>query len=301
MSQAFAADFPNKNIDLVVPFDPGGGVDTTSRIIIETANKLLDGVEFNVVNRSGGGGVVGQTFVSKAAADGYTILAMTSSVVTNPQLKGASYSVNDFIPVGIYNLDPEVIVVPVNSPFTTISEFMAAASNKKLNIVVAGIGTSHHMSGLAIERNTSAKFNYLPTKGFGAQLQAVLGGHVDGALWPMGEAANQATSGAVRILAVAADARESAFPDVPTFDEAGLGIPIWATFRGWSVPKGTSDEAVAFLADILGKVNADETYKKKMLAAGYKPIYRDAAGFSAVVNAYAEQTSVIIDENGLGK
>ena len=85
----FAQTYPEKDIDLVVPFDAGGSGDVTSRIIADTANTILDGAKINVVNRAGGGGVVGQTFVSKAKPDGYTILAMTSSVVTNPQMKGA--------------------------------------------------------------------------------------------------------------------------------------------------------------------------------------------------------------------
>lgn len=298
---AQAADYPQGTIDLVVPFDPGGSVDTTSRIIAETANTLLDGAEITVVNRSGGGGVVGQTSVAKSAPDGYTLLAMTSSVVTNPQMKGAGYAVTDFRPVALYNLDPEVIAVPAASPFQTAEEFMAAATKEPLNIVVAGVGTSHHMSGLAIERVSEATFNYIPTKGFGAQVQAVVGGHADGALWPLGEATAQAANGGVRILAIASEERDANFPDVPTFQEAGIDIPIWATFRGWAVPAGTSDEVVKALSDLMKAVYETPAYVEKMQAAGYSPTFRDADGFKFVVDSYAEQTSVIIEEAGLGK
>ena len=298
---AAAADFPAKDIDLIVPFAPGGGVDTTSRIIVETANTLIEGAELNVVNRAGGGGVVGQTFASKAAPDGYTVLAMTSSVVTNPKLKGASYSIDDFLPVGLYNLDPSVIVVPANSPFETAEQFIAAAKQAPLNIVIAGIGTSHHMGGLAIQQVTDAQFNYIPTKGFGQQLQAVLGGHADGALWPLGEAANHAKTGSVRILAIASDARDEAFPDVPTYQEAGIDIEIWATFRGWSVPKGTPDDVVATLSGLLQKTYETPAYKKKMSEAGYKPVFRDAQSFQQIIDGYAVLTSNIIEESGLAK
>ncbi|WP_370211665.1 Bug family tripartite tricarboxylate transporter substrate binding protein [Roseovarius sp.] len=298
---AQAADYPQGTIDLVVPFDPGGSVDTTSRIIAETANTLLDGAEITVVNRSGGGGVVGQTSVAKSAPDGYTVLAMTSSVVTNPQMKGAGYAVTDFRPVALYNLDPEVIAVPAASPFQTAEEFMAAATKEPLNIVVAGVGTSHHMSGLAIERVSEATFNYIPTKGFGAQVQAVVGGHADGALWPLGEATAQAANGGVRILAIASEERDANFPDVPTFQEAGIDIPIWATFRGWAVPAGTSDEVVKALSDLMKSVYETPAYVEKMQAAGYSPTFRDAEGFKFVVDSYADQTSVIIEEAGRGK
>lgn len=298
---ASADDFPTQDIDLIVPFAPGGGVDTTSRIIVETANTLLEGAEFNVVNRAGGGGVVGQTVASQAAPDGYTVLAMTSSVVTNPKLKGAAYSVEDFLPVGLYNLDPSVIVVPAESPFETAEQFIAAAEEAPLNIVIAGIGTSHHMGGLAIQQVTDAQFNYVPTKGFGQQLQAVLGGHADGALWPLGEAANQANAGGVRLLAIASDARDEGFPDVPTYQEAGIDIRIWATFRGWSVPKGTPDEVVAKLSDLLKTVNETPAYREKMSGAGFKPVFRDAAGFQQIVDDYAVLTTTIIEDSGLGQ
>lgn len=296
---ALAADYPTANIDLVVPFDPGGSVDTTSRIIAETANTMLEGSDLTVVNRAGGAGVVGQTAVSMAKPDGYTMLAMTSSVVTNPKMKGASYSVEDFRPVALYNLDPGTIVVPTASPFQTAEEFLAAAEKDSLNIVVAGIGTSHHMSGLAIQRVTPAQFNYIPTKGFGAQVQAVVGGHADGALWPLGEAMGQAQAGGVRILAIASEERSDVFPDVPTFQEVGIDIPIWATFRGWAVPAGTPDEVVTFLSDLLRRVNDNPDYIAKMEAAGFAPTYRDAAGFQFVVDNYATLTSAIIDEAGL--
>jgi len=299
---AVAQNFPTRDIDLVVPFEPGGAVDATSRIIAEAANTLLDGsVGFTVSNRAGGGGVVGQTYAAQAEPDGYTVLAITSSVVTNPQLKGASYSVEDFVPVGLYNLDPEVIAVPASSPFETVEAFLAAASQKPLNMVIAGIGTSHHMAGMAVERKSDATFNYVPTRGFGKQLQAVMGGHVDGAFWPMGEASSHAQSGGVKILAVASDERDPNFPDVPTFQEAGLDIPIWATFRGWSVPKGTPEEIVARLSGILGQVSEMPDYKAKMSNAGYKPIFRDAKAFQSVVDDYAAQASAIIEENKLGK
>lgn len=298
---ASAQDYPTKDIELVVPFAPGGSVDVTSRLIAEAANTLLDGEEVVVANRAGGGGVVGQSFVSKAKPDGYTVLAMTSSVVTNPQLKGAPYKITDFKPVAAYNIDPEVIAVPANSPFANIDDFVAATKKSPLNMTVAGIGTSHHMAGLALTTAAGLDFNYVPAKGFGEQLQAVVGGHADGAFWPMGEAMSHAEAGTVRILAIASDERDPNFPDVPTFEEAGLNVPIWATFRGWAVPAGTPDEVVSYLSDLLKQVYDDEGYRQKMKDAGFDPIYRNAADFETIITSYSDQVVPIIDENGLGK
>lgn len=296
-----AADYPSRDIRLVVPFEPGGAGDTTSRIIAEAANTLLDEVEIAVVNRSGGGGIVGQTFVSRARADGYTLLAMTSSTVTNPALKGASYSVEDFRPVAMYNFDPEVIAVSADSPFAGIDDLIAAAAAGKPDMVIAGIATAHHMAGLAIEQNTDLEFNYLPLRGFGKQLQAVMGRHADGAFWPLGEAASHVEAGSIRILAIAAEQRDERYPEIPTFAEAGLGVPVWATFRGWAVPAGTPDEVVDVLAELLADVHAAEAYRRRMTAAGYRPIYRGPREFEAVVREYRSLTQSVIEAHGLGR
>jgi tripartite-type tricarboxylate transporter receptor subunit TctC len=301
VSATHGAGFPERNIQLVVPFEPGGAGDTTSRIIVEAANQLLDGRKISVVNRSGGGGIVGQTFVSRAPADGYTILAMTSSVVTNPELKGASYSVADFKPVALYNFDPDVIAVAADSPFKNVDDLIQAAKERKPNMVTAGIATAHHMVGLAIEQNTDLEFNYLPIRGFGNQLQTVMGNHADGGFWPLGEAASHVQGGSIRILAVAAEARDARFPDVPTFQEAGLNVPLWATFRGWAVPADTPDEVVDLLSDLLAKVNESPEYRSKMAAAGYQPTYRNAAEFKEVIDDYASLTGDVIAAHGLGK
>ncbi len=297
----FAGNFPNKDIRIIVPFKPGGAVDTTSRIIAEYAKKYLNGVELKVENRAGGGGVVGQTFASKAKPDGYTILAMTSSVVTNPKLKQVAYKVSDFRPVALYTMDPEIIAVPANSPYKTIEDFIAAAKEKPLTVTNAGVGTSHHLSGLAAMDKGGIKLNLIPTKGFGAQLQALLGGHVDAALWPYGEAKSHADSGSVRLLAVASYSRLKDRPDMPTWEEAGLGVREWTTFRGWAVPAGTPDEAVTFLADLLGKVNANPEYVAKMKAQGYPLAYRDAEGYAAVIQNYDELTNLVINKYNLKK
>jgi len=296
----YAADFPQRDIQLIVPFEPGGAGDITSRIIAETANQFLDGSEIRVVNRSGGGGIVGQTFVSRSRPDGYTILSMTSSVVTNPKLKGASYSVEDFKPVALYNLDPEVIAVSADSPFKNVEEFIEAAKTRKLNMVTAGIATFHHMVGLAIEEKSDLKFNYLPIRGFGNQLQSVMGNHADGGFWPLGEAATHVQGGTVRILAVASEARDERFPDVPTFAESGIPLPVWATFRGWAVPADTPDEVVRVLAELLRRVNESPDYQQKMEAAGYRPTYRSATEFRSVIDNFESLSGAVIAAHGLG-
>lgn len=298
-SSAFAADFPAKDVHIIVPFKPGGGVDTTARILSEYGNKMMGKSKLVIENRAGGDGVVGQTFAAKAKADGYTVLAATSSVVTNPMLKKTEFAVEDFRPVAMFNMDPEVIAVGAKSPFKTVAEFIAEAKKRPITTAIAGIGTSHHMAGLALEDASGIKLNYIPTKDFGGQLQAVMGGHVEMALWPLGEAKKHADAGSIRILAVADTKRLSAFPDAPTWTEAGLNVKMWTTFRGWAVPKGTPDEAVNYLSDLLGKISRDPAYVKQMEEYGYPVVYADAKEFGEIFADYAAISKQVIAKHGL--
>ncbi len=293
---AFANDFPMKDIRIIVPFKPGGAVDTTSRIIAEFANKHLEASKVKVENRAGGGGVVGQTYVANAKADGYTILAMTSSVVTNPKLKKVSYTVDDFQPVALYTYDPEVIVVSIDSEINDVNEFITVARDKYLTITDAGNGTSHHLSGLALNENAGLNLKFMHTKGFGSQVQALLGGHAQAALWSYGEAKSHVDAGTVRILAIATPRRISAQPDVPTWIESGLNIEQWATFRGWAVPKGTPKEAVAVLSNLMGKVNKDPEYIKRMQKQGFPISYQNAAGYNAIIQSYDKLTQPLVSK-----
>ena len=291
---ANAQNYPTKTIHLIVPFKAGGAVDTTSRIIAEYANKNIKGLKIKVEDRAGGGGVVGQTLVAKAKPDGYTVLAMTSSVVTNPKLKQIDYKLSDFTPVAMYTYDPEVIVVSSNSKIKNIEQFIKQAKQKTLTITDAGNGTSHHLSGLALKENAHLKLKFIHTKGFGAQLQAIIGGHTDAGLWAYGEAKPYLDAGTVRVLAVATPKRMTTNPDIPTWNESGLNIEQWATFRGWAVPKGTPTEVVKYLSHVMRRVNRDNDYLAKMHEQGFPIVYKNAHGYSKVIKSYDTLTTPLV-------
>jgi tripartite-type tricarboxylate transporter receptor subunit TctC len=108
-----SAAYPDRIVNLIVPFDPGGAVDVTCRFLAESVEKAL-GAKLVIMNKPGGGAVIGQTFVANAAPDGYTLLACTSSVVTNPLTKETTYTHKSFQPIALYCFDPEILVVPRN-------------------------------------------------------------------------------------------------------------------------------------------------------------------------------------------
>lgn len=203
--------------------------------------------------------------------------------------------------MALYNLDPELILVPADSEFETIEDFIETAKERPIETSLASPGTSHHMSGLALENRSDLQFEFLHMDDFGDQVQAVVGGHVDAALWPLGETKEHLEAGTVRALAVATTDRLEDYPDVPTWDEAGLGVKEFVTFRGWGVPAGTPDEAVQFLSDLLGEVSEDPEYREAMLSRGFPLAYRDAEGFQEVIENYDGLTSEIIEIYELDK
>lgn len=297
LQPAFADDFVDGDVTVVVPFAPGGAVDTTNRIIVQAANEagLLGNHEFVVENIANS--IVGQMTPAKAEPNGRTILAMTSSIVTNPKLQELPYKLSDYRPVALYTIDPEVIVVPTSSPFKTIDEFKEAAK-KGVSVVTSGVGTSHHMSAIAIQNRTDLKLNVINVAAFGEQVQQVAGGHVDAALWPWGEAQKQVEAGVARVLAVASRERIDDLPDVPTWNEAGLNIDEFATFRGWGVAAATPDEIVTGLSGVLKTLSESSTFVKAMGDAGYDVQFGDSQEFQQVIDNYDQLTDEIIAAAG---
>lgn len=293
---ALAQDFPSDDITLIVPFAPGGAVDTTSRIIAEAANRKGLAGDYEIVVENISNSVVGQTTVARANPDGLTVLAMTSSIVTNPKVQGAPFEVSDFQAVALYTIDPSTIAVPANSEFETIEEFIAAARDGEVSAVTSGVGTSHHMSGLALQDRGNINLNIINISAFGEQVQQIAGGHVQAALWPWGEAKKQVEAGTVRILSVAGRERLPELPDVPTWEEAGLDIVEFATFRGWGVPVDTPSEKVDFLANILYELSKDEEYVARMDDIGSPVEYAGPEGFQAVIDNFDVLTTEILAE-----
>jgi len=294
---SLAQEFPTDDVRLIVPFPPGGAVDTTTRIIADSANALglLGDYEFVVENISNS--VVGQATVARAAPDGQTVLAMTSSIVTNPKLQETPFKLSDFKAVALYTLDPEVIAVPASSEFKTIEDFVKAAREGQVSVVTSAEGTSHHMSGVALQNRADLNLNIININAFGEQVQQVAGSHVQSALWPWGEAKKQVEAGTVRILAVASRERINDLPEVPTWDEAGLNIVEFATFRGWGVPAETPDEVVDALADVLARLSENDDYIAKMENLGSPVSYAGPKEFEEVISNFDELTTEIIEQS----
>lgn len=252
-----AAEYPQKRIDYVLPFDAGGESDITARLQQEKLGEIL-GQTVNVSYKPGGGGALGWSELTRTAPDGYTVMGSNlPHIILQPMLRGdAGYTTEDLKQVYIFQSTPNVLLVPADSDIQTLDDFIAAAEENPGAISVGGSGdfTANHIGTLMLSDMAGIDLTYTPFSGTGTAVPALLGGHVD-ALMSYTPQISQ-LGDQVRAIAVATEERMESFPDVPTFAEQGYDL-VDGAYRGVSVPKETPDEIVQTLADAFEEVNED--------------------------------------------
>ncbi|MBI5581101.1 MAG: tripartite tricarboxylate transporter substrate binding protein [Deltaproteobacteria bacterium] len=278
-SGALAAEkqFPSRFIEAVVPFSPGGAVDNSIRIIGAEAEKTL-GQKITVLNKPAGGSVEGQRYVANAKPDGYTLLAMTSSVVSNILTKNVDFTLGSFDPLIMYCFDPFVFVVNADLPYKTLAEVIAASKTKPMAASTPGKANSKHIAGMIIEEKTGAKFNYVHTKGASEGVPMIAGGHVQVGCWAWAEVRPLVEQNKLRPIAVMAEQRDPDFPNVPTFKEAGFAI-YYGAWRGIAAPKGLSPDVKDFLIKAFTKAVTSAEVKERFDKAGFPVVYKGADDF----------------------
>jgi tripartite-type tricarboxylate transporter receptor subunit TctC len=245
---AFAQGWPQRPVNLIVPFPAGGGTDAYARPLAAQLEIQMK-QRFLIDNRGGAGGTIGASAAAKAEPNGYTFLVGAAHHTIAPSLyPKLDYDIEkDFIPIAMIAMPPQVIVVnPGKVQAKTLAEFIAyaKANPAKVNYASAGIGTTHQLAGELFKILTGTNLNHVPYRGAGPAMQDLVAGHVDMMFDGLGSSANQIQSGTLRALAVAAPARSPAVPDVPTSAEAGLkGYEVSTWYAIWA-PKGTPNEIV---------------------------------------------------------
>ncbi|MEE9321179.1 MAG: tripartite tricarboxylate transporter substrate binding protein [Granulosicoccus sp.] len=276
---AHADDYPDRPISVMVSYGAGGATDFQARIVTMMAgNKEFLGQPIVIINKPGAGGRVGWNwFASEAENDGYTLAAYNIPHFIAQSLEGGvKYSAESFEPIANWGSDPAVIIVGADSPYNTIEELMAFATENpgKLTLSGAGLFVGHHIAALQLEKATGAKLAYIPTKGGGAAaMKAVIAGDVVGGINNLSDAYRAQGAGSVKVLAIADLQRNEEFlPDVPTLMEAGIDVDDSSVnFRGLMVPKGTPQETIDMLAAKVPDMFAHAKVAKQM-AAGGSPI-----------------------------
>jgi tripartite-type tricarboxylate transporter receptor subunit TctC len=268
---AFAEDYPARPITFIVGLGAGGGQDVNSRIYADAMSRIL-GQRIVVDNRTGAGGGVAATFVQNAPPDGYTLLTISGLQhfyvpATQP---GMYEPVKGFAPVSLMFEIVSTLAVPAEMPVKNVAEFIAYGRKKPNGLTVGspGQGSPPHMFGALIQEATGVPVQVIQYRGSSQAMTDVATGRIDFAFPTYGLGKPFIDQNKARALAVAADKRWSAFPDLPTLREAGLVKEMVAMWFGLVAPAGTPQSIVAKLNDAVAKASHDPELMKRLSATG---------------------------------
>jgi len=279
------AAFPERPITLIVPWAAGGGTDATARIIGVLLEKEL-GQPINVVNRTGGSGVVGHSAIAQAAPDGYTIGIITVEIGMMHWQKLTELNGTSYTPIALVNADPAGVQVAADSPYKSVPELIAAikANPGKMKASGTGQGGIWHLAIAGMLQDLKvdpASVPWVPSNGAAPGLQDLVAGGVQIAPVSLPEARSMIDAGKVKSLAVMASAPSALYPNVPTLKSATGSNWTMAAWRGIAAPKGIPAEANDKLVAALRKIVASKDYTEFMAKQGYGVIYAPPAEFAA--------------------
>jgi tripartite-type tricarboxylate transporter receptor subunit TctC len=291
--------YPDRPVKIIVPFAAGGPTDVVARLI---GQKLVErfGQQFYIENLAGAGGNIGMAAVAKAPADGYTILFASSSYIVNPSLYAkAPYDPDkDFVPVTKAASSPNGLFVNPAIPARSVKELvdLLKANPGKYTFASPGIGTTPHLSSELFKLTFGLDFALAPFAGGGPSIQSVVAGHTPMCFQAIPPATALVKDGKLRALAVTANARSPALPDVPTLEEAGIKNQEAETMQGVLVPAGTPKPIVDLLQAEIARIVQLPDVKARLLAIGLEPHGMSSADFTAYIKAdIAKWKKVITD------
>ncbi len=299
---ARAQQWPDRHVTMVVCFPAGGGTDIAARIINNELSQAI-GKPVIIENRGGAGGNIAIKHMLTTPPDGYTLLVCSSAFVVNPSLyASASYDpLKDFIPLMVIGASPNVFVVPEKSEIKTMREFIdkAKANPGKMNWTSPGAGTTPQLAGELIKLRTGIQMQHIPFAGAGPATTAALAGQVDLYTANIGSLQAQIDAGKLRPIAVTADKRWPALPNVPTLEESGVKDAASDTFQSISVRAGTPQPVVDRLAKELTAILSRPDIKEKFEKVGLPVLAEGPVAFRARVQREVPMYKTIIDSAGL--
>ncbi len=254
-ASAQAADWPDRGGRVIVPYGPGGGVDTFTRPIVQRLTEQL-GHSFVVLNRAGAGGTIGVKMAAQGPADGYTLLGGgVHQPMAEPLYPKRDYDFGkDFVPIAVTAVVPNVLVVHSKVTFSTTKELIefAQANPNKLTYCSAGSGTAPHIIAELFKVSTGVKILHVPHSGTAAAYLTFLGGNCDMMFDGLGTAAPHLTGNRIRALALTAKERSAQFPAIPTMQQSGGPEMDAGTWYGMWAPVGTPHEILVRLNKEIG-------------------------------------------------
>jgi tripartite-type tricarboxylate transporter receptor subunit TctC len=306
LKPSFAQNYPTRPIQMIVPWGAGGGTDATARIIAAILEKDL-GQPVNVVNRTGGSGVVGHSAIATAAPDGYTLGMLTVEISMMHWQGLTDLTPKSYTPLALVNEDPPGIQVKSDSPYKTVKELadaIKAAPAGKFKASGTGQGGIWHLALVGWLTAMGLKPDqvpWVPSNGAAPAMQDLAAGGIDVVTCSVPEARAMIDAGKARSLAVMSKARNPAFPNVPTLKEA-MGIDYdTGAWRGLAGPKGLPQPVAEKLTAALKKAYDSKEYKDFMSSRGFGVVWADAAGFATFMDNGDKQMGQAMKAAGLAK
>ncbi len=293
--------WPNKAVNLVVPFPAGGGTDAFARPFSARFARVT-GKQLVIDNRGGAGGNLGAGVAAKAAPDGYNYFmgAVHHSIAPSMYAKLDYDLEKDFIPLALMATVPQVLVVnPKNLP-GDFKAFMETVRQKpgRYNFGSAGGGTSHHLAGELFKLQTKTFITHIPYRGAGPALQDLIAGNVDMMFDGLGSSAQHIKAGRIKALMVSGSKRNPSFPDVPCAAELGLPDYTVTTWYGMWAPRGTSQEIVARMLEEIKKLSATDEIKASWASNGAEFPNVTGPQFGAFVNNEIKRWAAVVKASG---
>src|SRR3954469_5106859 len=299
------AQYPQRPIQLIVPWGAGGGTDATARIIGTLLEKDLK-QPVNVVNRTGGSGVVGHDAIAKATPDGYTIGLITVEITMMHHVGLTALKHTDYTPIGLVNADPAAINVRADSPYKSVKDLLGAikANPGKFKASGTGQGGIWHLAIAGLLKQQGIDPNalpWVPSNGAAPGMQDMIAGGVDVVPCSLPEARPMIDAGKARALAIMDAHPPALYPNVPTLKkELGTNWQI-AAWRVIAAPKGIPAEAQKTLSGALKRVYDSKEYKDFMASRGFGVVWADPAGTAKFMGESDVNLGAALKAVGLAK
>lgn len=294
--------YPTRPIKLVVGFPPGGSSDATARLLGAALSVKL-GQQIVVENRPGANSIIATQYVKSQAADGYTLLSVSSSFAINPALQKLNYNIyKDFAPVALLGVIPLWLVTPASSQVKSIPDLvsMAKAQPGKLPYASYGPGSAGHLASELLLSKTGISMIHVPYKGTGPALIDLMSGQVTMMMPTVASSISLVKEGKLHAIAVSSKKRVSAVPDVPTIAESGVPGFELVAWESIQAPAGTPASVVNRLNTAIREVMAMPDFREKLIKLGIEPDSgKTPTEVAAFIRSEAEKFEKVVRERNI--
>ena len=298
-----AQAYPDKPINLIVPYTPGGGTDTVARMMAE---KISSDLKWTIMvdNKPGGGGNIGMDLVAKSKPDGYTLgMGQTSNLAINPALisKMPFDASNDLLPVALVAEVPMVLVVSIDSPWKSLGDLIHAAKAKPdfYKQATAGAGTVGHIGGEMLANRAGYQVSFIPYKGASPAITDLIGGQTDFMFATPQSVLGMIAGGKLRALAVTSANRVPMLAKIPTVSEEGYKGFEASDWKVIVAPAGTPPELVKRINDAVQKALKYPALIARLGEEASSPLYGDPAAVAKYIRAEQQEWGAAIKASGI--